>query len=417
VKNCFNTLLVFACLLAVGCSRGARKPTAAGPPAWSWTKYPPVERMRLATMPCRVLPRTSLNINAPYSGLLRLYVDRPNVNLKAGVVWAEFEPTMLQAESNALAEARAKIDERERLLLELDLPNKKIELARKIDELQKQVKLMTLFATNPAIAPQGLALTGVKDRSLKPEALARAEEELHIAQQTYQYLCQTNLQMLGIDFQSQRSDLQRRQLDFDRQQTQARLKMPFDGQLNPSLQLAEGVNEYPVNNGQELAIARDLSTILLRIPLADAAWSTLPTERLSAVVRLPNGARLEAPFAYKKLERIQTREDVIYYFQFTAERSAAAAQLVGAEVSCELWLGLVQPAHVVPKLTLVLHQPSAFGSRRWNEGLAQLAPGASLLVEGQTDIAVILPKEKEQPTPARRKYGPVDANGAFAHSR
>jgi hypothetical protein len=416
VKRCFNILLVLACLLAAGCSREEKKSAATTPAAWNWSKYPAVERMRLATMPCRVLPKTSLNINAPYSGLLRLYVDRPNVNLKAGVVWAEFEPTMLQAESNALAEARAKIDERERLLLELDLPNKKIELARKIDELQKQVKLMTLFATNPAIAPQGLALTGVKDKSLKPEALARGEEELRIAQQTYQYLCQTNLQMLGIDFQSQRSDLQRRQLDFDRQQTQARLKMPFDGQLNPSLQLAEGVNEYPVNNGQELAIARDLSTILLRIPLADIAWSTLPTERLSAIVRLPNGTRLEAPFAYKKLERVQTREDVVYYFQFTAERSAAAAQLVGTEVSCELWLGLVQPAHVVPKLTLVLHQPSAFASRRWNEGLSQLAPGASLLVEGQTDIAVILGKEqqKENPTPAKRKYGPGDANSAFA---
>jgi hypothetical protein len=415
VKSCFNILLGLACLLAAGCSQKSSKSTAPAKQAWSWSKYPPVERMRLANMPCRVLPKTSLNINAPYSGLLRLYVDRPNMNLKSGFIWAEFEPTMLQAESNALAEARAKIDEREKLLLELDLPGKKIELARKIDELQKQVKLMTLFATNPAIAPQGLTLTGVKDKSLKPEALARAEEELGLAQQTYEYLCQTNLQMLGHDFQSQRSDLQRRQLDFDRQQTQARLKMPFDGQLNPSLQLAEGVTEYPVNGGQELAVARDLSSILLRIPLSDSAWSTLPTDRLSAIVRLPNGTRLEAPFAYKKLERFQMREDIVYYFQFTPERSAAAAQLVGTEVSCELWLGLVQPAHVVPKLTLVLHQPSAFASRRWNEGLAQLVPGASLLVEGQTDIAVVLRNEhNEQPAPAKRKNGPGNTNHAFA---
>ena len=27
--------------------------------------------------------------------------------------------------------------------------------------------------------------------------------------------------------------------------------MPFTGQLNPSLQLAEGVTEYPINAGQE----------------------------------------------------------------------------------------------------------------------------------------------------------------------
>jgi hypothetical protein len=415
VKSCFNILLVLACLLAGGCSRDEKKPAAAAAPQWNWSKYPRAERMRLASVPCRVLPKTSLNINAPFSGLLRLYVDRPNTNLPAGYVWAEFEPKILEAESNALYEARVKIDERERMLLELELPKQKIEWSRKIDELQRQFRLSQVLSTNQNVFERGAVITGLKDKSLSQEALARAENELRLAQQTYDELCKTNLQMLGHDFQSQRSDLQRRQLEFDRQAAQARLKMPLDGQLNPSLQLAEGISEYPVNLGQELAVVRDLSTILLRIPLADASWSTLPTERLSAVVRMPNGARLEAPFAHKKLERVQQREDIVYYFQFPPERSAAAARLVGTEVSCELWLGLMQPAHVVPKLTLVLHQPSAFASRRWNEGLAQLAPGASLLVEGQTDIAVVL--RNETATPAEHKHEPGPGSPAFARRR
>jgi hypothetical protein len=389
--------LLVACVVLAGCSGEKQKSSAPAAPTWSWSKYPIVERMRLTTVSCRALPKSSLTINSPFAGLLRLYVDRPNTNLPAGFVWAEFEPSMLRAESNQLAEARAKINEREKQLLEWELPIKKIEWSRKIDELQKQVNLMTLFATNPAIvpiAPQVLVATGTKDKNLKPEGLARAEEELRIARQTYESLCKTNLQLLGHDFQSQRSDLDRRQLEFDRQAAAARLKMPFDGQLNPSLQLAEGISEYPVNAGQELGVVRDLSTILLRIPLADSSWSSLPTERLAAVVRMPNGSRLEAPFAFKKLERAQQREDIVYYFQFPPERSAAAAPLVGTEVSCELWLGLMQPAHVVPKLTLVLHQPSAFASRRWNEGLTKLAPGARLLVEGQSDIAVVLRDDK-----------------------
>src|SRR5688572_25368487 len=150
MKSCFNVLLVLACVLAGGCTGKQQKSVAAGPPAWNWNKYPRVERMRLATVPCRALPKTSLNINAPFSGLLRLYVDRPNTNLCKDFIWAEFEPTMLQAESNQLAEARAKIDEREKQFLEIELPNKKIELSRKIDDLQRNVKLQTLFATNPA---------------------------------------------------------------------------------------------------------------------------------------------------------------------------------------------------------------------------------------------------------------------------
>jgi len=372
--------------------------------------------MRLANVPCRVLPKTSLNINAPFSGTVRLYVDRPNTNLVAGIVWAEFEPKMLAAESNSLYEARAKIDERERLLLELELPRQRIELSRKIEELRKQVTLMKLLATNPAVAPKVMPLAGVKEKSLREEAVARTEEELRVAQQNYEYLVRTNLQVLGHDFQTQRSELERRQLEFDRQQAQARLKMPFDGQLNPSLPLAEGITEYPVNAGQELAVARDLSLILLRVPLSDASWSTLPTDQLAAVVTLPDGTRMEAPFAFKKLERVQLREDVVYYFQFSTERSPSAARLVGTEVSCELWLRLVQPAHVVPKLTLVLHQPSAFSSRRWNEGLARLTPGASLLVEGQTDLAVALPDEGNSPAEVKPNER-ATANPALAHRR
>ena len=86
------------------------------------------------------------------------------------------------------------------------------------------------------------------------------------------------------------------------------------------------------------------------------------------------------------------REDVIYYFQFPTNDCSAAMRLVGADVSCELWLALAQPARVVPKLALVLHQPASFQNRRWSEGVAQLSPGAQVLVEGQTDLAVVVPE-------------------------
>lgn len=416
MKRFSELVLVLILAATAGCSREERKPTAAAAQLWSWSKYPRVERMRLATVPCRVLPKTSLNINAPYSGLLRIYVDRSSTNLQAGFVWAEFEPKILAAESNALYEARAKVDERERLLLELELPRQRIEISRKVEELTKQVTLMKLLATNPAVAPKIMPFAGIKEKSVRNEAIARSEEELRVAQQNYQYLVQTNLQVLGHDFQTQRSELDRRQLEFDRQQAAARLKMPFDGQLNPSLPLADGVTEYPVNAGQELSVVRDLSLVLLRVPLADPSWSALPTEQLAAVVTLPDGSRMEAPFAFKKLERVQLREDVVFYFQFPMERSPSAARLVGTEVSCELWLGLGQPAYVVPKLTLVLHQPSAFSSRRWNEGLAKLAPGASLLVEGQNDIAIVLPDEATTPSETKPNERHT-ANPAFARRR
>ena len=86
----------------------------------------------------------------------------------------------------------------------------------------------------------------------------------------------------------------------------------------------------------------------------------------------------------------------VYYFQFPTNRCSAAARLVGTDVSCELWLALAEPARVVPKLALVLHEPSVFQNRRWNEGLAKLAPGAEVLVEGQTDLAILIHERAEE---------------------
>ncbi len=127
------------------------------------------------------------------------------------------------------------------------------------------------------------------------------------------------------------------------------------------------------------------------MPLAEPAWSSLPPEDLSASISFPDGSRWTATFAYKRLEKFQFREDIVYYFQFPPEASAVASRLVGAEMTAELWLGLQQSARVVPKLTLVMQAPAAFQNRRWDEGLAQISPGSRVLVEGQTDLAIIAP--------------------------
>src|SRR5579884_806407 len=117
-----------ATVFLAGCSEKVQAPTSQAAPAWSWSPYPAAEKMRLATLPCQVMPRTSLTINAPVSGQLRLYIDRPQTNLPAGFLWGEFEPKSLSLEASELAEARQRISERERLFEQIDLPNEQIKL-------------------------------------------------------------------------------------------------------------------------------------------------------------------------------------------------------------------------------------------------------------------------------------------------
>jgi hypothetical protein len=391
---------LLGCLIGVpGCSQKPDQPAATLPVRWSWDAYPPVEKMRLATVACRVMPKTSLTINAPVSGQLRLYIDRPQTNLPAEFVWAEFEPKSLNMEAAELAEAKRKIEEREHIFNEIELPKEKIKLHKEITEARKQLVLLSMVATNPALAQLAISATGAnKDGILKSGNLDQAREELGLMEQNLKYLCTTNSGIMGIDLEGARMELDRRQLEFDRRQAQSRFKMPFAGQLVASVQFAEGVNEYPVSAGQELGVVRDLKTILLRVPLEDVSWTALPAIHLSAVLHMSDGTQLEAPFAFKKLERSQLREEVFYYFQFPFEDSSSAAQLVGTDLSCELWLGLTQPARIVPKLALVLHEPGAFQNRHWSEGIAQMLPGAQVMVEGQTDLAILPPVAQHRAT-------------------
>jgi hypothetical protein len=202
------------------------------------------------------------------------------------------------------------------------------------------------------------------------------------------YLETTNLIALGTDLAGLRSEWERRKLEFERRQMQARFKMPFAGRLTMSIPLTEGVNEYPVNNAQELGVIRDLSSIRLRLPLANASWMSIPGEKLTAIVRLPNGEPLEAKFSFQKIERIQNREEAAYYFQFPDSKATIAARMIGTDVSCELWVVMDQPVRIVPKLVLILQNPEVFKNRSWAMGVAEAFPGARLILEGQTDLGI-----------------------------
>src|ERR1043166_245923 len=123
IRNFGFAFLVGTSLLLSGCSKGPSPVTNnAAPARWNWQSQPLVEKMRLGVLPCRVMPKSFQNINSPLTGTLRVYVDRPQTNLPAGFVWARFEPKVFEAQSNALSEARRKLDEKEKLTLALELP-------------------------------------------------------------------------------------------------------------------------------------------------------------------------------------------------------------------------------------------------------------------------------------------------------
>src|SRR5947209_7874853 len=93
-------ILAVALTSLIGCSKSpsAARAAAQAAPSWDWQKKPLVDRMRLGILPCRVIPKSSQNVNSPLTGTLRVYVESPQTNIPAGFVWARFEPKVFEAQ-------------------------------------------------------------------------------------------------------------------------------------------------------------------------------------------------------------------------------------------------------------------------------------------------------------------------------
>jgi len=391
------TTLVF--LSSTGCSFQPTKAKAQATgqelsaiPAWNWDAYPPVDKMRIATLPCQLQPKSTIAVLSPLMGMLRVYVSSPQTNLSAGVLWAEFEPEIFAAEARTLKEARRNLEDQEKLQWEIEYPRKKLKLEQEIEEAQRQTKLLQLLSTNVELAAKILTVGSDQPNMMRPDALDKSTLQLHLLQRNLNYLETTNFAAVGFDLESQRTELIRRELDFERRRAQSRFEMPFAGKLTITLPLTEGVVNYPVKSGEELGVARDVSSVRVRVAIDNVAWTGLPVDRLKVYVR-SGDLSLLASFSYQKIEHIQNRDESAYYFEFPKEKTVAAARLIGANVSCEVWIDLPEQARVVPKLAVILHQPDAFQTRNWSAALATTFPGARLVVEGQTDLAIALPHD------------------------
>lgn len=387
--------------LGLGCSpeaasakngKGAKGNTG---PEWTWEKYPALTRMRVAQLPCQLLPKSTITVVSPISGLLRIYASSPQTNLPANFLWAEFEPEILAQDELVLKESLKKLEDLEQVQWEIEYPRQKRALEQQLKQAEIEYKRVEMLHNDPLLA-QKVLKTGGNTNAMRPETLAIAKETFELLQRQMRFLEETNIAAIGFDLSSQRTDWKRRELEFQRRRQQSRFEMPFNGKLTVSVPISEGVTNYPVNQGQELAIARDTSSVRARVVMDNAAWTGISPERLKLVVTT-GGRSLDAHFIYQKIEKVQNREESAYYFEFPSEKSQEAARLIGANNQCDLWADLTEPARIVPKLAVILHQPDAFQNRNWGTALAATFPGARLLLEGQTDLAVVIATTAPKP--------------------
>ena len=139
----------------------------------------------------------------------------------------------------------------------------------------------------------------------------------------------------------------------------------------------------------DLARIQDFSRVDARAVIKRTEWRLLDPSRVRLRV---NAGRevLFANFSRALAEEVFGREELVYYFTFRAEQKAAARALVGGQISVQLLAVLPQSARLVPKLDLALANPELFRTAGWDAAVAQLIPGARVIMHGDTHLAIVV---------------------------
>src|ERR1043165_4991963 len=183
-------ILSLALLLAVAataCSKKSAAPIRAktsavasldastNQPAWNWDGFPAVRRMRLGMRPCPLQPRSQIVMKSTLAGTLKLYVNVPQTNLQAGIVFGEFDPAIFELEAKALEQARVKLDEREKFQREVEIPRLRLKAERELKDTKRNVDMVEYLATHPETADLTLS-AGDSKSQLRPDVVADARQ-------------------------------------------------------------------------------------------------------------------------------------------------------------------------------------------------------------------------------------------------
>lgn len=350
-------------------------------------RYPLADELVLATVSAEVLPARQVRLKAPLTGYLHLTLPSTGTRVTKDTVWGEFDPARLKLERRALELARELLTAKEEPALRLEQARNQADLTERLDELERQAAMLRKLLKEPDLGE--LYFADTTDADAKARAmLTQLERQARLLREVLAYVGtprqeELELQALHLKLEQQEIELARRERD-------SRLVMPFDGEITLIPPAPPAGEPLFVENGMDLARLQDFSELRARTVIRRTEWRLLDPNRV--MLRVPTGGgELSARYTRRLPEEIFGREELVYHFTFSSDQSVVARTLVGGQISATLVATLPKPARIVPKLDLVLLDPELFRTLGWTEAVARLIPGATLLLQGETHVAIATP--------------------------
>lgn len=362
------------------------------------TDYPICNEILVADIQIRITPRREFPLKAGSSGLLELYVDPITSNYESDTKIGGINTERLELDA-------AILEIEEELLGEKDIPEWHLSSERHQSQLKKarldllnEYDFLQSVESSPddyANILSDLAGSSAELETILSERVSELEEHIDKVDQALTYAGSDKKVDLEIGMLKKKHSLKK--LQFKERYNSSYLIVPFKGEVQFTYPYIEGEKNY-VGSGAEIARVRDFTEIYAQVPMLDSEWRTFNNEDLVVSVKTAQGLK-EGHYAYSTTQVVQGREELIYYFRFPVADSSSLRNLVGGMVNARLNCRLSPPAHVIPKLALIMKSPTKFEDHGWQGVLKGISEDLRLQFVGLNAVAVTV----EANEPAHQK--------------
>ncbi|MET0262255.1 MAG: hypothetical protein ABW223_05110 [Rariglobus sp.] len=358
--------------------------------AFDVSKYPRAAELTLASMPAEVQPIRSVRVKSPTDGLLTLRLPAAGSRLNEGAIWGEFDPERLQLEAEAVALARSLFVEKEKPKLTLEIARNAADLTERRAELDRQAGMLARIAKDPTLAELYANESSGGASSEEVATLSnQLRNQLTLIDDVLRYIGTPRANAL--ELRALELKLLGQEIEVSRRLQEFRLVMPFEGELSLIPPPPPQGKPLRVPLGADLALVQDFSTIQAVVPLRRSEWRLIDPKKLQLRYSHRGRQGITATFQRSITKEHLGREDLFYIFHFPTEQRTEARALSGGQIAMQLVLTLNETACIIPKIDLILAAPAAFRDQGWDGGVETVIPGARLLAQGETHLAIAVP--------------------------
>ncbi len=316
--------------------------------------FPLARRLMLGEFQAQLKPLISIPVASPADGDIRFHVTHTRQTLSQGTLWAEVAPEQIVGEEQALT---------------LSTLKEKQDLREEIQTVERELERVTYMRADPSLRdlPYG-------DRI--PVSHELVEQLRH-----EKTLLEERLAAAG----------QVERLAFEQKMLGSRLTMPFDGELLVYLPVTPERTTIRVASGTPIGLMRDVSDLLLHIVIRDPQIVGIAPDLLSVQFKRDSGSVFKWSFHDTQITQTGIQDVLVYRFRLAAEDLSDQVDLIdliGANLTCDLWVESETKVRVVPKLDVARMLTEGETFPNWTEAVQSLWPGAELVYTGRTELGL-----------------------------